>query len=497
MDQQEQSPEREQSGQNIAGEPSAREKLPESPRHDDLRGHLLEVMARCFSAPIPPDGLLAHYFHRRGNLPPSVKGFIAATTYALLRRRLRTLLLWQWGGRQEPRFDWDGSGEIVTDGLTPGEEAALGLTRWMIEDLGANAEKSIELVRRAINAIKDRPLPKGESPVPLLGKPMRHVAEFAATLAEGASLSAAPGIVAPAAQVSLPVDLFERWVHRVGMEEAIKLAHSLGETAPFDLRVNTIRTTREQCLARLTKDRVDPEPTRLAPDGLRIGRKINLFRHEIFEQGWFEVQDEGSQLVACAMDPHPNWRVLDACAGGGGKTLHLAALMRNKGEVFAHDKELRRLEGLRKRLRRAGVNNVRLLEPGTAGARAPYDAVLVDAPCLGLGTLRRNPDFAWRGRMTERLAEMNVLQTSCLEEYAPLVKVGGILVYATCSFEPEETSELLSAARMQELGFEPEPLADAFAKTGVSVTPEGHCLTLLPSRDGTDGFWIARFRRVR
>ncbi len=496
MDQQEQV----QQGEQSAGYPPeqgepARELLPESPRHDDLRGHVLELLARCTTTAAPPDALIARYFRLRGELPPSVRGFIAATIYALLRRRVRTLLLWQWMGRAEPRIEWDGSGRIETSGMAPGEEAALGLVRWMIEDLGAAAEKAIELTRRAIAAIKDRTLPKNESPVPNLGKPMRLVAEFAKALESGEGLAHAPGNVQRAAEVSLPVDLFDRWRSQLGDEEAMKLARSLGETAPLDLRVNTLRTTRDECLARLTKDRLDPEPSRLAPDGLRIGRKMNLFRHDIFEQGWFEVQDEGSQLVACAVDPHPNWRVLDACAGGGGKTLHLAALMRNKGEVFAHDKDIQRLEGLRKRLKRAGVNNVRLLNPGTAAERAPYDAVLIDAPCLGLGTLRRNPDFAWRGRMSERLQEITTLQRECLEAYAPLVKPGGVLVYATCSFEPEETEQLLSVERMTELGFEPDGLGQPFAKTGVPLHATGHTLTLLPHRDGTDGFWLARFRR--
>jgi 16S rRNA (cytosine967-C5)-methyltransferase len=497
MDQQEQTPGDAQSERFPPEQPTARELLPESPRHDDLRGHVLEVLARCYATPVPPDALLARYFRLRGTLlPPSVKGFIAATMYALLRKRHRTLLLWQWGGVQSPRFEWDGSGGIETGGITPGEEAALGLARWMMEDLGANGEKAIEMTRRAIASVKDRPIPKGESPIPTLGKPIRLVAEFSKALAETDPLAGAPPEVRRAAEVSFPIEILNRWVAQWGEEEAMAIARSLGSIAPLDLRVNTLRTTREECLALLTKDRLDPEPSRLAPDGLRVGRKSNLFRHDAFEQGWFEVQDEGSQLVACAVDPHPNWRVLDACAGGGGKTLHLAALMRNKGEVFAHDRDVDRLEGLRKRLKRAGANNVRVLDPGTAADRAPYDAVLIDAPCLGLGTLRRNPDFAWRGRMADRLAEVTTLQRECVETYAPLVKPGGILVYATCSFEPEETAHIVSLSRMRELGFEPDGLATPFEKTGVPLKADAHDFLLLPHRHGTDGFWMARFKRV-
>ena len=189
--------------------------------------------------------------------------------------------------------------------------------------------------------------------------------------------------------------------------------------------------------------------------------------------------------------------MLDACAGAGGKTLHLSALMKNKGEICAHDTRAERAVELKARLRRAGADNVRVLEPKGAAGRAPYDAVLIDAPCLGLGTLRRNPDLAWRGTIATRMADVVAMQWETLRAYAPLVKPGGILVYAVCSFEPEETTELLARFEKEYPMFRPDSLERAFSFNDVQdlVTEGQSQLLLLPHRQGTDGFFLARWKR--
>ncbi|MDK2971978.1 MAG: rRNA (cytosine967-C5)-methyltransferase [Candidatus Sumerlaeota bacterium] len=468
--------------------------LPKSPKHDDLRAHLLELYARLVSTPIPPDHLIARFFRiRQDLLPPGPRAFLAATAYALLRRRYRTLLLHQWAERTEAAFDWPEPG-AVPPALKPMEEGALALARWMAEDLGAPPEETRSLVDAALSLLRRRELPEDEFPMPALGAPEKLARDFLPRIAADPGLRAAPEHLRRAAALSMPWDLLARWDARYGPEGAEAMVRALGQPAPLDVRVNVLKGTREECADRLAAERHPCAPTPLSPHGLRLTDKANLFRSDLFADGWFEVQDEASQLVAFALDPKPTWRVLDACSGGGGKSLHLAALMKNRGEIFAHDIQAERLDPQRKRLRRADIHNVRFLEPGAAAASGPYDAVLIDAPCLGFGTLRRNPDLAWRGPLPTRLAEIAELQNTCLRAYAPLVKPGGVLVYATCSFEPEETTELLRTLD----GFVPDPLAPRFARYGIDglVDGEQNDLAILPHIHGTDGFFIARLRKT-
>lgn len=471
--------------------------LPESPRHDDLRGHLLELYARTTATPVPPDQLVARYFRLRRNLPPGARAFLGATVYALLRRRIRTLLLHQWAGRESANFDWPDS-TVIPPVLAPFEEAALALCRWMMEDIAAPADKAVALARAALEAALARPLPEGEFEPPPLGNPHALLKGFAARISNDPQLANAPEELRRSASLSMPHTILARWSARFGAKQADALARAMGETAPLDIRVNRLRGTREQCAERLRALGSDSTPTQWSTDGLRLAAKANLFRTTLFEEGWFEVQDEGSQLVAFALDPRPGWRVLDACSGGGGKSLHLGALMKNRGEIFAHDLDASRLENQRKRLRRAGLHNVRLLEPGTAAQHAPYDAVLIDAPCLGFGTLRRNPDMAWRAPLAQRLDEMTAIQRECLREYGALLKPGGVLVYATCSLEPEETTALVENIGAIVPDLAPSPLLQPFEHHAIAGLARGKqwTVTLLPSVHSTDGFFIARLQRA-
>lgn len=472
--------------------------LPESPQHDGLRAHLLDLYARIVSVPIPPDQLIGRFFRLRKQLPPGARGFLAATVYALLRRRIRTLLLYQWAARKKPMFAWDDHC-AMPDLTTPVEEAALALYRWMVEDLGAKPRKAAKLTHAALDLHAAQTLPKGEFPPPPFGNPSSRLKEFSVRWTLGQGMMHAPEDVRAAHRHSLPGPLIVRWTERFGAERAEALCASLGEPAPLDLRVNRLKGSRDECLAQLQEAGHKCEATALSVDGVRMLKKENIFRSPLFDDGWFEVQDEASQLVGFALDPHPNWRVLDACSGGGGKSLHLAALMKNKGEVFAHDIDPERLDPQKKRLRRAGVHNVRLIQPGKAVEHAPYDAVLIDAPCLGLGTLRRNPDLAWRGPLERRLAEVTAVQRECVALYSKLLKPGGVLLYATCSFEPEETTAIVDAAMEATPSLVPDPIGLRLEHHGISgaATNGDFALTLLPSEHRTDGFYIARFRKQR
>jgi 16S rRNA (cytosine967-C5)-methyltransferase len=246
---------------------------------------------------------------------------------------------------------------------------------------------------------------------------------------------------------------------------------------------------------------VQAEPTALAPTGLLFRTRVDAFGLSSFKEGLFEVMDEGSQRVAEAVAPPPGGRVVDACAGAGGKTLALGALMHGKGRLFAMDVAGKKLEELRRRARRAGLSNVaaRAVQgvqlPTEAKAEA-WDRVLVDAPCSGLGTLRRNPEARWRMTPSD-VARFPSLQLSLLVAYAPLVAVGGRLIFATCTVLRSENELVIEAFLKERPEFVPVPLKEVMGKARAEALGDGDTLRLFPQRQGTDGFFTAVMRRVR
>lgn len=257
---------------------------------------------------------------------------------------------------------------------------------------------------------------------------------------------------------------------------------ALLEPAPLDLRVNLLKATRDEARAALAAEGLDATPTPHSPWGLRIEGRRQVTTGPAFRSGLVEIQDEGSQLIAALVDARPGMRVADLCAGAGGKTLALAMTMQNRGQLVACDVSAARLDGAVRRLRRAGVHNVErhLLEPGDKWIKRrskTFDRVLVDAPCTGTGTWRRNPDA--RLRLSEAdLAELLPKQSAILDQAASLVRTGGRLVYATCSLLSEENEAQVIAF----LHRHPH-----FAQVDV--------LSLTPARHGTDGFFAAVLER--
>lgn len=278
---------------------------------------------------------------------------------------------------------------------------------------------------------------------------------------------------------------------------------ALAAPASLDLRANTLKTTRAKLIDALSESprlKSPPTPTLFAPDGVRIpwsqGRTFPWATEQSFQQGWFEVQDEGSQLAALLSGAKPGMQVADVCAGGGGKTLALAALMQNKGQIFAHDIDGRRLAPLKQRLDRAGVRNVQIRAPARtkdvlADLLGAMDMVLVDAPCTGSGTWRRSPDSKWRVRpnaLATRLSE----QKQALALAAPLVKPGGRLVYVTCSVLPEENEDQIRDFLAANPAFAAIDLAGA---TDAPAHRRGAALQFTPRLTGCDGFFVAALER--
>lgn len=297
----------------------------------------------------------------------------------------------------------------------------------------------------------------------------------------------------------IPDWLLPRLSARFGPALHAELA-ALLEPAPLDLRVNLLKGSREAASSALAAEGIAAEPTRFSPWGLRIEGRRPVTTGAAFRAGLVEIQDEGSQLVAALVGARPGMRVADWCAGAGGKTLALAMTMENRGHVVACDVSAPRLDGAVRRLRRAGVHNVErhLVEPGDKWAKrhaGGVDRVLVDAPCTGTGTWRRNPDA--RARLVESdLAELLPRQASILDVAQGLVRAGGRLVYATCSLLPEENEEQVSAFLSRHEGFSPMPLDRAWELPG-GIPGGGTALALTPARHGTDGFFAAVLERVR
>ena len=289
-------------------------------------------------------------------------------------------------------------------------------------------------------------------------------------------------------------------------EDLAAEAAAMEAEAPLDLRANLLKGTRAAAAAALAGEGINTEPTPISPWGLRIPSRRPVTGSATYRAGLVEVQDEGSQVIAALADARPGLRICDLCAGAGGKTLAMAAVMANRGRITACDVNAPRLEGAALRLRRAGVDNAErhLLAAGDKWAKrraGQFDRVLVDAPCTGTGTWRRNPDGRTRTGAGD-LAALLAKQGEILSMSAELVRPGGLLVYATCSLLPEEDEGQVTAFLARRPDFMPLPLAGAWAGARLPGVPPscpaaaGPNLLLSPARHGTDGFFAAVLRRA-
>jgi 16S rRNA (cytosine967-C5)-methyltransferase len=273
---------------------------------------------------------------------------------------------------------------------------------------------------------------------------------------------------------------------------------AMAKVAPLDLRVNGLKADVVAARLALQAEGIATEPMRYSPWGLRSAERADVTGGAAFRAGLVEIQDEGSQLVAALVGAAPGMRVADWCAGAGGKTLAMAMTMENKGQIFACDVHDTRLTAAVKRLRRAGVHNVErhLIETGDKWVKrkaGSFDRVLVDAPCTGTGTWRRNPDGRLRLSETD-LAELLPKQAAILDEASRLVRPGGRLVYATCSLLREENEAQIEAFLERQGGFKLVPLGEAWNLPG-DAPSDGPFLVLTPLRHGTDGFFAAVLER--
>ena len=276
-----------------------------------------------------------------------------------------------------------------------------------------------------------------------------------------------------------------KWLEQIGSEQLGKQwpaeRKALLEPAKRYLRVNELKTDRDSLKASLLKENINTQVVDGVDSALEVTSNSPLFRSKAFKAGLFEQQDAGSQLVAAAVDAKPGMRVIDACAGAGGKTLHISAQMQGKGRLLAMDVEQWKLDALKDRAKRAGAHNVetRIIASSKTIKRLKLtaDRVLLDVPCSGLGVLKRNPDSKWRDT-SERLPVLVQLQKDILQSYSRMVKPGGMLIYATCSIMPEENRQQIDEFLLNNDQFE-------------FIDDEN----ITPANTGFDGFYLARLKR--
>ena len=296
-------------------------------------------------------------------------------------------------------------------------------------------------------------------------------------------------------QWDLPDWLTEKLLTALGRDAAERLALALRRPASLDLRVNTFLTNRDTVLNALNASGIKASPTPYSPVGLRLEDKPAINQHPLFVSGHVEVQDEGSQLLSWLLAPKRGEMVVDFCAGSGGKTLALGALMQSTGRLYAFDIAEKRLAKLKPRLKRSGLSNITpQLITSEVDARIKrlskkIDRVLVDAPCSGLGTLRRNPDLKLR-QSPQSVQELTAKQARILASASHLVKPGGRLVYATCSILPEENEQIIETFLAQHPQFILKSAAEVLAAQHIALDT-GEYLRLNPADHGTDGFFAA------
>lgn len=418
----------------------------------------------------PLDQFLAFYLRKRRYIGSKDRVFINEMVYQLFR---------YWGKIQAIAMMQG----IALESLHPEKRNRLRLLIFLI--YGTNTSHA-EIACR-FNG-------QHHHPTPLLSEEKRIFRE-----AEDISLENLPLW----AQAEVPSEFFGIFQNAFGGET---LAHgkALQTEAPVDLRVNTLKNSPEELQAHLALEGINTHLTRLSPFGLRLSKRQSLSHLEAFQQGRFEVQDEGSQLIALLMDPRPGEKIVDFCAGAGGKTLALAAIMRGKGRIWACDIAQWRLQRAQVRLRRADVQNVTVqplvlsADPWIQANIKKMDRVLVDAPCSGVGTWRRQPEKKWRlcrGDL-KRLLEV---QQQVLQNASQLVKPEGELIYATCSLFSEENEYQVERFLHNNPEFIKIPMETRWGKQLPGQTPPvwvEDCLRLTPLEHQTDGFFMAILKRV-
>lgn len=438
-------------------------------RKSSLIGHVAELLDNVLSSREPADSVVRDFYRKRHYLGSRDRRYVSETLFGILRNYR---LLDSVARRAIPR------------GSTPQSLKIPSIALYAAYALRLLGEKSADLLPD-ISGLWRVAWFDVDCPGFLASMEAIDALQVAGTDSEKRL----------ALETSMPDAVVHEWMERFGEAEAGELCRALNLPAPTTIRVNSLKCTPEQCREELLAEGVATERTALSPVALILERRVNTLALSSFRRGYFELQDEGSQLIAMLLEPRPGSTIVDACAGGGGKTLHIAAMMENIGEVIAMDVGEQRLSNLRERAQRAGVTIARTLlvrhggdVPGSLVAHA--DAVLVDAPCSGVGTFRRNPGAKLKFS-DDIVTALSHTQRDLLSRYADYVKPGGRLVYSTCTLLRRENEEIVERFIAAHPDFSFRSAPEILRSRGVATPGEGPFLMLLPHQTSTDGFFAA------
>ncbi len=442
-------------------------------KKSSLVGHTAELYATILNSSRPADHLIDQFFRSRKYLGSNDRRFIGETTYGILRYKKRVDWLLSAVSRDAIKVKTNefarGIFSVIAYLFLEKKESP-NVVLEELRDLFHNNENEVE---QFLNYFSEQSLA-----VPVLENTLQSFA----------------------LQFSFEEWMIEEWIKQFGIEETKNLCETLNSPAPITLRVNTLKSTRLRCSEELQKENVAVIPTTFSPIGLRLEKRVNVFQLESFRNGFFEVQDEGSQLLALVADPKPRSKVIDACAGAGGKSLAMAAQMNNRGEIFALDVHSGRLDDFHKRIKRAGVDIVRkrIINEGEVISEFNNfaDYVLVDAPCSGTGTIRRNPGMKW-SVTPQMISEMHDKQLKILTLNSLYVKNGGTLIYATCSLMKHENENVVEEFLSHHPEFELSDIEPILKKYNLATQNASRYFQLLPNVYGTDGFFAAVMRKKK
>ena len=427
-----------------------------------------------------PDRLLQSYLDRYDNLDPRDKGLITELVFGVLR----------WQGRLDSIISRFSSVKLKK--INPVVKVILRTAIYQMLFLDKIP------ARAAVNeAVKLARESQPDYVVRFVNAVLRKVSDNIESLkkVDETNLTAS-GI---AEIYSHPKWIVDAWVKELGTEETAELCRANNKTPPTSIRVNTLLTTSENLAEELRRAGIEVQPCKYAPDALEVKKgHFNLQRLEAYEKGLFQIQDEASQLVAHILIPRPGERILDTCAGFGGKTSIFAQLMENSGEIMAVDLSPWKVAALEENLERLKIGIVGTLQTDVRKLNEmnikPFDRIFLDAPCSGLGVLRRKPDIKWKRRPGD-VYRLSLLQRDLLDSLASLLRVGGVLAYATCTLLNIENSEVIESFLQNHPEFCIEPISDTIP--WMKVFARGPYFCSFPHRHGTDGFFAARLKRIK
>ncbi|MFA5833540.1 MAG: methyltransferase domain-containing protein [Bacteroidota bacterium] len=418
-----------------------------------LIGHVTELYSDILHSPKPADRLMDQFFRERKYLGSKDRRFISESLYGMLRHK--------------KRIEWSLS--LLEQKNTPLYVCVSYLLldhKMSVENVSGEMDIPLDVLRQIDQRINIEPVLHSE-------------------------------IETFATKFSFQEWMIAEWETNIGKNEIPPLCATLNQQAPITLRVNTIKISRDECRQKLLQEGIETDIAVLSPYGLHLKKRTNVFQLQAFKDGLFEVQDEGSQLLALLVDPKPKSKVIDACAGAGGKALAMASIMNNRGEIFALDVHSFRLEELHKRIRRSGVDSIRTRVIQADETIKEFvesaDYVLVDAPCTGTGTIRRNPGMKWSVSQL-MVDELQQKQYSILTLNSQYVKPGGRLIYATCSLIQSENQGVVEKFLSLHPQFELVEPSSILSRYQLAHVANKKYFQLLPHQHNTDGFFAAVMR---